>query len=198
MVSAAVPATVSAGHCDRRPGYDSALTSWTVIRFTGPNTGTRSANTTQERAAETSVTSHFLPAHERFPLPTSSRRKIVVSSVDSESRTEQRPADRAPSPATATVWPGLSWAQTAAWWPVANTSESVSTERCISSEWPDPGTVTSVVCRPAAPARPRPRPRRGSSERSRRSSTRSCSTDVLDYADELAANRPGSNGESPR
>ena len=45
----------------------------------------------------------------------------------------------APSPTTATVWPASTFAQTAAWWPVAITSESVSSERIISSEWPEPG-----------------------------------------------------------
>ena len=40
----------------------------------------------------------------------------------------------APSPTTATVWPASTCAQTAAWWPVAITSESVSSERIISSE----------------------------------------------------------------
>ena len=56
--------------------------------------------------------------------------------------TPERPT--APSPTTATVWPASTCAHTAAWWPVAITSESVSSERIISSEWPEPGTVTSV------------------------------------------------------
>ena len=41
--------------------------------------------------------------------------------------TPERPT--APSPTTATVSPGRTPAQTAAWWPVAITSESVSSER---------------------------------------------------------------------
>ena len=66
----------------------------------------------------------------------------------------------APSPTTATVWPGATAAHTAAWWPVAMTSDSVSSERIISSEWPDPGTVTSVLSasgtRTASPWPPSP------------------------------------------
>ena len=54
--------------------------------------------------------------------------------------TPDRPT--APSPTTATGLPGLTSAQTAAWWPVDITSDSVSSERSISSEWPEPGTVT--------------------------------------------------------
>ena len=56
--------------------------------------------------------------------------------------TPQRPT--APSPTTATVSPSFTPAQTAAWWPVAITSVSVSSERIVSSELPDPGTGTRV------------------------------------------------------
>lgn len=50
----------------------------------------------------------------------------------------------APSPTTATVPPGRTSAQTAAWWPVDMTSERVSSEASIASEWPEPGTGTSA------------------------------------------------------
>ena len=51
--------------------------------------------------------------------------------------TAHRPT--APSPTTATVSPGLTRAQTAAWWPVPITSDSVSSDACISGGVPGAG-----------------------------------------------------------
>ena len=114
---------------------------------------------------------------------------------------------------------GLTPAQTAAWWPVAMTSESVSSERSISSEWPEPGTATSVPSasgtRTASPWPPSPfigkkppltqavvMPCRqcgqvpslkanGAMTRSPLLDVAHLGADVLDDADELVADRAG-------
>ena len=57
--------------------------------------------------------------------------------------TPQRPT--APSPTTATTLPARTPALTAAWCPVHMTSDSASSERIVSSEWPEPGTRTRVL-----------------------------------------------------
>ncbi len=55
--------------------------------------------------------------------------------------TPQRPT--APSPMTATVFPGATFATTAAWWPVPITSDSVSSDGISASSSPT-GSTTSV------------------------------------------------------
>ena len=54
-----------------------------------------------------------------------------------------RPARSHPG-TRATVPPGRTSAQTAAWWPADMTSERASREASVSSEWPEPGTGTSA------------------------------------------------------
>ena len=91
------------------------------------------------RCSTTSVAPNSRATSWRTGLRLSAMMRSAPSRL--AARTPERPT--APSPTTATVPPGRTSAHTAAWWPVAITSESVSSEASISSECPEPGTLTS-------------------------------------------------------
>ena len=73
------------------------------------------------------------------------RLRAMIRSAPSRDAASTADSPTAPSPTTATTSPAVTPALTAAWWPVDITSDSVSSERRVSSVWPDPGTGTRVL-----------------------------------------------------